>query len=124
MGQEDSGTLSLRDHRGHATLPIAISNSILAISSGALVVTADLGKGPARAGDAVPRQRGGVHAAAKTSRFRRKSASAASDSASPAPSAPPAPQASAAAQASAATRNLPPLRQFLPPLHLWKLPHI
>jgi hypothetical protein len=29
-------------------------------------VTADLGKGQARAGDVVPRQRGGVHAAAKT----------------------------------------------------------
>jgi hypothetical protein len=29
-------------------------------------VTADLGEGQARAGDAVPRQRGGAHAAAKT----------------------------------------------------------
>jgi len=36
-------------------------------------VTTDLGKGPARTNDAVPRQRGGAHAAAKTSPFRRKS---------------------------------------------------
>jgi len=76
-------------------------------------VTPELGKGPARAGDAVPRQRGGAHAAAKTSRFRRKSGSAASDSASPAPSAPPAPQASAAAKASAATPP-PPAAPTIP----------
>ncbi len=36
-------------------------------------MTTDLGKGPARTNDAVPRQRGGAHAAAKTSPFRRKS---------------------------------------------------
>jgi hypothetical protein len=35
-------------------------------------VTTDLGKGPARTNDALPRQRGGAHAAAKTSRLRRK----------------------------------------------------
>jgi hypothetical protein len=53
-------------------------------------VTEDLGRGQARAADAVPRQRGGAHAAAKSSRFRRKNASVASDSASPAVPAPPA----------------------------------
>jgi hypothetical protein len=40
-------------------------------------VTTDLGKGQARADDAVPRQRGGAHAAARNGRFRRKSGSAA-----------------------------------------------
>jgi hypothetical protein len=44
-------------------------------------VTEDLGRGQARAGNAVPRQRGGAHAAATSSRFRRKSASVPSDSA-------------------------------------------
>ncbi len=36
-------------------------------------MTTDLGKDAARTSGAVPRQRGGAHAAAKTSRFRRKS---------------------------------------------------
>ena len=53
-------------------------------------MTEDLGNGQARAGDAVPRQRGGAHAAAKSSRFRRKSASVASESVPPAVPAPPA----------------------------------
>ncbi len=39
-------------------------------------MTTDLGKDQARAGDDTPRQRGGAHAAAKNSRFRRKDAPA------------------------------------------------
>jgi hypothetical protein len=38
---------------------------------GASEVATDLGKGPARTNDAVPRHRGGAHAATKTSRFRK-----------------------------------------------------
>jgi hypothetical protein len=79
------------------------------------VVTADLGKGLARAGDAVPRQRGGAHAAAKTSRFRRKSASAAPASA---PSAPPALSHPRHLQNSPHLPYLRQPRQFLPPPHL------
>ncbi len=41
-------------------------------------MTTELGNGQTRANDVVPRQRGGAHAAAKTSRFRRKTTSAAS----------------------------------------------
>ena len=37
-------------------------------------MTTDLGKGSARTNNAIPRQRGGAHAATKTGRFRRKSA--------------------------------------------------
>jgi len=48
-------------------------------------VTTDLGKGPARTEDAVPRHRGGAHAAAKTGRFRRKSGLAPQATADPAP---------------------------------------
>ena len=53
-------------------------------------MTTDLGKGSARTNDAVPRQRGGAHAATKTSRFRRKSrpASAPRSVADPAPAVP------------------------------------
>jgi hypothetical protein len=82
-------------------------------------VTADLGKGQARAGDAVPRQRGGAHAAAKASRFRRKSASAASDAA------PPHSRYSRYLRQPRhlqRPRHLPEPRQFLPPPHLWRLP--
>jgi hypothetical protein len=39
-------------------------------------VTTDLGKDQARTNDAVPRQRGGAHAATKTRRFRRRGAPA------------------------------------------------
>src|ERR1700736_3475449 len=58
------------------------------MSNGALEVRTDLGKGAARTEDAVPRHRGGAHAAAKTGRFRRKSrpASAPRSAADPAPS--------------------------------------
>ncbi len=48
-------------------------------------MTTDLGNGQARISDAVSRPRGGAHAASKTSRFRRKSASVPAPLAAPLP---------------------------------------
>lgn len=62
--------LFLCDH-GDATLPIALSNLYALRVIGASELTTDLGKDSARTNDAVPRHRGGAHAAIKTSPSRR-----------------------------------------------------